>query len=235
MSETFNIYCDESCHLENDHYRFMVLGGLWCPTEKTREIAVRIREIKSKHQIPHCRELKWSKVSAAKLDLYLDLIDYFFDDDDLNFRALVADKSILDHDAFNQNHDAWYYKMYFDMLKVIFDPECHYRIYLDIKDTQGGEKVRQLHRVLCNSQYDFSQKIIERVQIVESHHVEHLQLADLLIGAISYLHNQPGNSEAKKTVIERIKQRSHYSLRQRTLYKEKKLNLFIWDGQGGRH
>ncbi|MCW5602148.1 DUF3800 domain-containing protein [Nitrosomonas sp.] len=235
MSEIFNIYCDESCHLENDHYRFMVLGGLWCPTEKTREIAVRIREIKHKHQIPHCRELKWSKVSAAKLDLYLDLIDYFFDDDDLNFRVLVADKSILDHGAFNQSHDEWYYKMYFDMLKVIFDPECRYRIYLDIKDTQGGEKVRRLHRVLCNSQYDFSQKIIERVQIVESHHVEQLQLADLLIGAISYLHNQPGSSEAKQTVIERIKQRSHYSLRQQTLYREKKFNLFIWNGQGGRH
>ncbi|MBX9636045.1 MAG: DUF3800 domain-containing protein [Nitrosomonas sp.] len=235
MSEIFNIYCDESCHLENDHYRFMVLGGLWCPVQKSREIAVRIREIKLKHQLPSHRELKWSKVSDAKLDLYLDLIDYFFDDDDLSFRALVADKSILDHGAFNQSHDAWYYKMYFDMLKVIFDPECHYRIYLDIKDTQGGEKVRQLHQVLCNSQYDFSQKIVERVQIVESHHVEQLQLADLLIGAISYLHNQPGSSEAKKTVIERIKQRSHYSLRQRTLYKEKKLNLFIWDGQGGRH
>ena len=81
-------------------------------------------------------------MSAAKLDLYLDLIDYFFDDDDLNFRVLVADKSILDHGAFNQSHDEWYYKMYFDMLKVIFDPECRYRIYLDIKDTQGGEKVQ---------------------------------------------------------------------------------------------
>ena len=55
------------------------------------------------------------------------------------------------------------------------------------------------------------------MQIVESHHVEQLQLADLLIGAISYLHNQPGSSEAKQTMIERIKQRSHYSLRQQTL------------------
>lgn len=235
MSETINVYCDESCHLERDHHRFMVLGGLWCPVQKSREIAVRIREIKLKHQLPSHRELKWSKVSDAKLDLYLDLIDYFFDDDDLSFRALVADKSILDHDAFNQSHDEWYYKMYFDMLKVIFDPECRYRIYLDIKDTQGGEKVRRLHRVLCNSQYDFSQKVIERVQIVESHHVEQLQLADLLIGAISYLHNQSGSSGAKKAVIERIKQRSHYSLRYRTLYREKKLNLFIWDGQGERH
>ena len=38
MSEIFNIYCDESCHLENDHFRFMVLGGLWCPVQKSRKL-----------------------------------------------------------------------------------------------------------------------------------------------------------------------------------------------------
>lgn len=231
--DTYNIYCDESCHLENDGHRYMVLGALYCPIAKTHEIAIRIREIKQKHGIPSNRELKWTKVSSSKLALYKDLIDYFFDDDDLNFRALIADKSILDHDTFNQTHDEWYYKMYFDMLKVILDPECKYRIYLDIKDTLGGEKVSHLHEVLCNSQYDFSHKIIERMQIVESHHVEQLQLADLIIGAISYLRNQNGESQAKLDLVERIRNRSKYSLNHSTLYKEKKLNLFFWDGRGG--
>ena len=36
MSETFNIYCDESCHLENDGQKAMVLGAVWCPLDKTR-------------------------------------------------------------------------------------------------------------------------------------------------------------------------------------------------------
>lgn len=40
MSETFNLYCDESCHLENDHQKVMVLGAVWCPLEKAGEIAV---------------------------------------------------------------------------------------------------------------------------------------------------------------------------------------------------
>ncbi|NTV59869.1 MAG: DUF3800 domain-containing protein, partial [Chlorobiaceae bacterium] len=48
MSETFNIYCDESCHLEHDRQKAMVLGAIWCPLDKTREIAVRLREIKQK-------------------------------------------------------------------------------------------------------------------------------------------------------------------------------------------
>lgn len=234
MTTTYNIYCDESCHLEHDGKQFMVLGGLWCPVEKTREIAARIREIKERNGVKVSRELKWSKVSPAKLDFYIDLINYFFDDDDLNFRALIADKTVLNHAAFGQTHDDWYYKMYFDMLKVIFDPSARYRIYLDIKDTLGGEKAKKLHDVLCNNQYDFSQSIIQRVQIVESHHVEQLQLADLLIGALSFLHNNAGTSEAKLAVIERIKQRSKYSLRHNTLYKEKKFNLFVWDHQRGR-
>ncbi len=30
MKKTFNIYCDESCHLENDHKPFMFLGYISC-------------------------------------------------------------------------------------------------------------------------------------------------------------------------------------------------------------
>jgi hypothetical protein len=26
MKKTFNIYCDESCHIENDHKNYMLLG-----------------------------------------------------------------------------------------------------------------------------------------------------------------------------------------------------------------
>jgi hypothetical protein len=120
MTQVFNVYCDESCHLEKDGHSAMVLGAVWCPLEKVREIAVRIREIKAAHSLPPRFEIKWVKVSPAKVQFYRDVMDYFFDDDDLHFRALIVpDKSRLRHDAYNQTHDDWYYKMYFDMLKVI--------------------------------------------------------------------------------------------------------------------
>lgn len=111
MSETYNIYCDESCHLQNDHQQVMVLGAIWCPLEKTREIIMRLREIKLRHGLSPNFEVKWSKVSPAKLIFYKDLVDYFFDDDDLHFRALIVpNKSKLRHPAFSQDHDTWYYK-----------------------------------------------------------------------------------------------------------------------------
>jgi len=230
MSETFNVYCDESCHLENDHQKAMVLGAIWCPLDKTREIAVRLREIKQKHGLPPGFEVKWTKVSPAKKALYLDLIDYFFDDDDLHFRALIVpDKSKLQHGAFQgQDHDTWYYKMYFDMLKVVFRPDARYRVYLDIKDTLGAEKTRKLHEVLCNNMYDFSREVIERLQLVHSHEIEQLQLADLLIGAVSYLNRELEGNEGKLALIRRIQKRSGYSLTRTTLLRENKVNIFRW-------
>ncbi len=230
MSEIFNVYCDESCHLEHDHQKAMVLGALWCPLDKSREIAVRLREIKQKHGLPPGFEVKWTKVSPAKAGLYLDLVDYFFDDDDLHFRALIVpDKSKLRHDAIpGQDHDTWYYKMYFDMLKVIFRPDARYRVYLDIKDTRGAEKTAKLHEVLCNNMYDFSRNVIERLQLVHSHEIEQLQLADLLIGAVSYLNRGLHGNQAKEALVARVQERSGYSLLKTTLYREEKVNLFRW-------
>ncbi|AAN57234.1 DUF3800 domain-containing protein [Shewanella oneidensis MR-1] len=231
MSEIYNVYCDESCHLEHDGQQAMVLGGVWCPESKRQEISQRIREIKVKHGLGKDFEIKWTKVSKSKLDFYMDIIDYFFDDDDFHFRGLIVpDKTKLNHDAWEQTHDEWYYKMYFNMLKVIFDPQAKYRVYLDIKDTLGADKIKKLHDVLCNNSYDYSRQVIERVQQVHSHESEQLQVADLLIGALSYLHRGLDTNVAKLKLIERIKQRSRYRLTCNTLLREAKFNLLIWNG-----
>lgn len=228
----FNVYCDESCHLENDHQKSMVLGAVWCPVERTKEISKRIREFKKKHGLKADFEIKWVKVSPAQQGFYEDLINYFYDVDDLHFRALIInDKAKLKHSQFNQNHDDWYYKMYFFMLKTILIPSSSYRIYLDIKDTCSAEKVKKLGQVLRNNLFDMFSNIIERVQTVRSHEIEILQLADLLIGAISYVSRDLNTSSAKLKLIESIKKRSGYSLKTSTLPREDKTNLFYWDAR----
>lgn len=229
MANIFNVYCDESCHLENDHQTVMVLGAIWCPLDEVKKISTRIREIKADHNLNPNFEVKWTKVSPAKFLFYRDILNYFFDNDDLNFRCLVVpDKSKLDHTKYGQDHNTWYYKMYFEMLKVIFEPTDIYRIYLDIKDTCGGQKVAKLYDVLCSSLYDFSREIIERIQLIRSHEVEILQMADLLIGSVSYANRLAKGSSAKLALVERMRKRSGYSLTQTTLLREKKVNIFIW-------
>lgn len=229
MSEIFNVYCDESCHLEHDQHKVMALGAVWCPAAKTREIAGRFREVKDRHSVSRHFEVKANKVSPGRLEFYRDLIDYFLDDDDLHFRGVVIpDKSMLRHEAFDQDHDTWYYKMMFVLLGPILHPELRYRIYLDRKDTRGAEKVGRLHEVLANSKFDFDRRIVERVQVVESHHVEQLQLADLLTGLIGYANRGLTGNRAKLALLDRLRERTRYTLRDTTLLREEKVNLLVW-------
>jgi len=76
--------------------------------------------------------------------------------------------------------------------------------------------------------YDFSRQIIERLQIVRSSEVEILQMADLLTGVVSYANRDLTTSSAKLALVGRIQERSGYSLTRTTLFREDKVNLFVW-------
>lgn len=230
----YNIYCDETCHLENDNSNVMALGAIWCPQSKVKEINQRIYEIKERNGVSRDVELKWTKISPAKIELYSDLVNYFFDDDDLHLRAvLILNKHKLDHKSYNQTHDDWYYKMYFDMLKIIFSPKEQYEVYVDIKDTNSYRKSQKLKEVCSNSIYDFSQRIIKRIQPIRSEEVQIMQIVDVLIGAICYESRKfPegfNRSAAKQEIVRLIKNKSGYTLKKTTLLREEKVNLLVWD------
>lgn len=229
MSPSYNIYCDESCHLEKDRSPVMVLGSVICPLEKVSEVTERIKEIKKRHGLPPHQELKWTKVTPSKEALYRDLVDYFFDDDDLRFRALICQKNNLNHTRHGQTHDDWYYKMYFTLLKYLISDQNTYNIYIDIKDTRGGQKQAKLHEIICNSRYDFKRSLIQNIQQVRSHEVQILQLTDVLAGAISYYNRNLNSSSAKATLVQRIMERSRLDLSKSNY--STKLNLFHWQGQ----
>ena len=213
----------------------MVLGGVWCPDSLRKGIARDIRNLKVKHGLNPRYEMKWNKISKGKLDFYIELVEYFFSNVNLHFRGMVIpDKSMLRHVDFGQTHDDFYYKCYFSLIKTLLQPGDHYNIYLDIKDTRGETKVRKLPDYLCNSKYDFNRDMIRKVQQVRSHELELVALADVLIGALSYVHRGINTSNSKITVIEKIKQLSGYSLLQSTLYREDKFNIFVWHQSNDR-
>lgn len=229
-----NVYCDETCHLENDGYSTMGLGAIWLKKEKIREVNQRIREIKENHNIPREKELKWTGVSPSFYNVYKDLVNYFFSDDDLNFRVLIVpDKTKLNHCKYNQTHDDWYYKMYFTMLKNIFISKFRYYIYIDIKDDYSSQKAKFLNEVICNAKYDFNHDIIRRIQPIRSDEVEIMQLVDILVGAVCYYNRifPEGQilSRAKQDLVSLIKSKSGKRLTSSTYQREDKFNIFIWE------
>ena len=161
MNKTFNIYCDESCHIEHDHKDYMFLGSVSCAYPQIRRHCKRIEELKKEHNF--YAEIKWSKVSMSKVRFYLDLIDYFFDTD-LKFRAIGIKKSQIKCDEMGSSYDDFFYKMYYLLLNYKIDTLDCYNVYLDIKDSFSAQKVRKLKEVL-NTKYG----VFRNVQNICSH------------------------------------------------------------------
>ncbi len=237
--QIINIYCDESCHLQNDHINVMTLGAAYCKESDKKEIVNEIRKIKIKHNLSPYFEIKWTKISPSQIEFYKELVYYFFSKDKLFFRGVVATgKDKLDHKVYNYgDYNKWYYKMYFTLLDKIIFPDEKYKVYIDIKDTIGGNRTRELHGALCNNIYDFKSEVILGLNQIQSHESEIMQLADLFIGALSYFHRglysiQEG--KAKSEIIDIIKELSKQRLDKSSVRDEKKFNIFIWKPVGER-
>lgn len=218
MNKTFNIYCDESCHIENDHKPYMFLGSVSSAYNQVKLHTEQINELKKKHNF--YAEIKWSKVSKSKLRFYLELVDYFFATD-LKFRTVGVEKLKINNDAYHQSYDDFYYKMYYYLLNHNLSSLYTYNVYLDIKDTLSAYKVNRLKDIL-NTKFG----VFRNVQNIRSHESLLIQMADFLMGAISYVHNDTRKlNPAKVQIIKKISQHCNDNLLG-TNY-SKKLNLFF--------
>lgn len=235
----YNIYCDESCHLQFDNSDIMLIGGVTCERKKVRELSKKIRALKKQCGLKECFEIKWTKVSPAKLDFYISLIDLFFEMP-LQFRCVIATgKKSLNHEAFNQTYDEWYYKMYYLLLRQMLEPTEEYSVYVDIKDTNGGRKVKELQEILNHSLYSFYNTCIQKIQIVKSNEIELLQLCDLLIGCIGFSNRflnplpldglKENISLAKIEMCQYLQSKAQRPLNQKTPIYESKFNIFVWE------
>lgn len=225
-----NIYCDESGHLNYEDDKVMGFAGIECPIDKIKEINDNLREIKSDFGFSPYQELKWSKISPKNMDLYKRFINYFFIDDDLHFRAIIIkNKSKLKFTQSNTKADFYYKMLYFMIIKKL-NPANKYNIYLDIKDTNSAERVANLKKFLNKTKLDYNVgNTIKNIQTIRSYESNLLQLADILLGAISYINNSHTTSNAKKILVEYIKDKSKKTLLNSTLLSEDKFNLFVSD------
>ncbi len=230
-----NIYCDESCHLQHDNSDIMLLGAIACDKVCVKRYAKDIRNIKQKFGLSESFEIKWTKVSPAKLDFYTALIDYFFEQN-IQFRCVIATgKKKLNNEAYHQTYDDWYYKMYYLLLSKMIDPVNTYCVYIDIKDTNGGTKTKKLKDIINNFLYKF-QSSLRTLQIVKSDEIELLQLCDLLIGCIGYQNrfvrldnqSQAKLSPAKVKMCQYLTNCTKTSLEHSTAITETKFNIFVW-------
>ena len=123
MNKTFNIYCDESTHMVHDGHPYMLLGCTSIAYTQIRMAKDAIKDIKKKHG--YSDELKWTNVHEATYKVYAELIDWFFMND-MEFRAVVVDKSQIDEKREDYTFNDFYFRMYYQLLHHKMDMDYTY-------------------------------------------------------------------------------------------------------------
>ena len=222
-----NIYCDESCHLEHDNQKSMVIGGISCPNDARQTVYNDIKKLKIKYGLSPFIEIKWTKVSESKFEFYKELISYFFGNELLNFRCVVIpDKSVLNHKKYNQSHDDFYYKMYFYLLRHLLERKDEINVYLDIKDTRSNYKINKLKKIINNHASNNNFEKLKNIQHIRSNENSIIQLTDLFIGAVSYKCRGLHSNHSKIQLIDYIEDISKQEINTTSKYGENKFNIF---------
>lgn len=70
------VYCGESRHDGGPGSHFMAIGSLWVPRCRKPQLKEALRSLF--REVGLHAEVKWNKVSAARLDAYERIVDFFF-------------------------------------------------------------------------------------------------------------------------------------------------------------
>ncbi|WP_293955607.1 MULTISPECIES: DUF3800 domain-containing protein [unclassified Sphingobacterium] len=229
----FEIYCDESGleALSNKQaHDYTGIGGIWIPADQRAALKEGIGAIKAKYNI--LGELKWQKVSPSYIDLYKEIVDFFFNAGYIRFRVIEIEAEKVDHIRFNSaDAELGFYKFYYQLLQHwIFDFN-EYVVFADLKQDRNKGRLKELEKVLDNANLTSD---IKQVQGLPSHESLGIQLADILTGMVTAKFNKEYKPDSAKAQLIQYLEEKYLSREIAPTAKwEEKFNVFKINLQGG--
>lgn len=229
----FEVYCDES-HPElfasqKPTAQFLMIGSLWLPASLREEIKERIWQLREKHNA--WGEIKWRKISYAKLEFYKEIIDLYEGyGEQLRFRCIAIDHKNFNDRLHKQDNELGFYKFYYQVLHHWILDFNSYRVFCDVKTNRDLKRLETLKACLRNANLNSQ---IQDVQALPSKQVVLIQLADLLLGMASARMNHTlRQGSAKEALVLYLEQKLNRRLAA-TYRSEHKFNIFKINLQGG--
>ena len=204
------LYIDETSQTK---HRYLVIGGIVCPLDFAADIAASIIEARG-HDLSHVsregepREIKWVKVSNSKLEAYKRVVLAFFQFANripltagrLDFHSAVVDLTVKGGDLTEIGFNKEIRTLCLKFARLY--PQALFHVYLDERTTRQSLSVEQYH---LNNTAHLSRPTknwpFRRMKFRESHRVQALQVADVLLGALAFRLNghyeRPDASPAK--------------------------------------
>ena len=223
----FNIYCDESS-VENT-LPFFVIGALLVPREQKTSIVNDITDLRKKHSF--FREVKWNKTTTKHKDFYVDLVRYFAQNNDIEFKSILVKKVLIDMKFHDNDTEKMFYKFYYQLLKRRFKKDSVNYIFTDFKTRKIRLQLPTMHKFL--NTFEDIQKFgiqIKHLQEYDSQEIELLQMTDFLTGAVAYANNYEKESDTsiKGYLVEFISRTFDINLGKGSNFYFEKFNIFKW-------
>jgi hypothetical protein len=228
------VYCDEAYpdlfSSNKPQAQYLVIGGLWLRRQDRDGYKEAIHTLRDRFHIGG--EFKWTKVTPSRLNFYLDLISWFYEQGrNLRFRCIAIDHSHVDLLTFHENdQELGFYKFYYQMLHHwIYDLNT-YSIFCDYKSNRRRDRLHVLQ--FCLSRSNLSARI-QNVQAIRSKESVLMQLSDVLVGiAAGKLNHRVSKDSAKEKLLIHLEEKLQRKIAP-TALNEKKFNVFKIDLQGG--
>jgi hypothetical protein len=225
----------------------MIYGGIITPAKNVPNLEKAIQEWRDKNNFHG--EIKWTKVSKAKLSLYAGLVNFFFklaEKHQLHFKAVVFDTTEIDYATYHKgDEDLGFYKFYYFFLLHKFgtyakDDTHLLWIFLDQRSGCESVKLGTLRNVVnagIRKKYGRKADVVRRVEARVSHECSLMQLADVLMGAVGYhcndLHEKPGASPSKTALAAQIAKRAGVAtLKQQTRFNQAHFDIWQFKFSG---
>jgi hypothetical protein len=186
-----HVYADESC----TSHRYLALGGIALEADYVDIVLARLKAVRDAHST--YGEVKWQKVSKAKLDFYKAYVDVFFDaaqKDEIHFNALYVDTSTFNHTKYNDGEaETGFLKLIYQLLLHKFGRKYgdSYNLYVYLDERSTKHDPESL-RPMLNS--DLAKREIrgapfKQLRFRNSKDCELIQLNDLLVGTVGFKKN----------------------------------------------
>ncbi len=226
----FEIYCDESrqelFHSPVPGGQYVLIGGIWIKAGERPAHKQAIKALRARHRLHG--EFKWNRVSPSRAEFYKDLVGLFFSRE-IRFRTLVLRADELDVVRFHEaDNELMFYKFYYQLLHHWILDFNRYRIFVDTKTNRVRNRLKTLQRCLSNANIS---SVVD-VQALPSHQIDLIQLADVMIGAVSYKFHKGGSSKARQDVVAEIERHLQSEIGP-TSRAQEKFNVFRFRPGGG--
>lgn len=224
----YTLFCDESCHLQYDNSNVMCIGGVVVPAEHIADYKDAIKQIKRTHGILH--EIKWNTISQTHLDMYKELIEFFFNSEMMFRCVLIKNKNNIEAHSLNRReYNEFYYSIVERLIRFSIQHNndggnCLFRVFLDLKDSHGMAKLSSVKDRISGVLTNGNQ--MTHIQNIRSHESVFIQLADIFIGAITYISRGLSQSNAKIQIAKMIENLSGYNLDEGTEPDDCKFSIY---------